>query len=157
LRKATPQNKTLRRSKKSPRMKMCVACGLSVRGASNCPVAHQTVRCPHSDCQVHQEPQPQRLVPGGTLREGHRTVRCEVQTVRCEKVCAPMVTCSDRPTARRTGQGTVRCPVHHRTVRCDCRKQQLSSNGYFCVGGYKYTPNRPFPGVGAQETYQGIL
>jgi hypothetical protein len=44
-------------------MKMCVACGLSVRGAP--------------DCLVHQEPQPQRLVPGGTRRGDHRTVRCE--------------------------------------------------------------------------------
>jgi hypothetical protein len=69
-------------------MKMCVACGLSVRGASDCPVAHRTVRSgAHTlDCPVHQEPQPQRLVPGGTRREDHRTVRCEVQTVRCEKV-----------------------------------------------------------------------
>jgi hypothetical protein len=104
LRKATPQKKTLRRSKKSPRMKMCVAYGLSVCGAQDYP--------------VHQEPQPQRLVPGGTRREDHRTVQCEVRTVRCKKVCAPTVTCSDRPMARRTGQGTVRSLVHHMTVRC---------------------------------------
>jgi ribosomal protein L34E len=48
LRKATPQNKTLRRSKKSPRLEACAACGLSVRGAPDCPVAHRTVRCPHT-------------------------------------------------------------------------------------------------------------
>jgi hypothetical protein len=48
LRKATPQKKTLRRSKKSPRLKACAACGLSVRGAPDCPVAHRTVRCPHA-------------------------------------------------------------------------------------------------------------
>jgi hypothetical protein len=47
LRKATPQKKTLRRSKKSPRLKTCAAYGLSVRGAPDCPVAHRTVRCPH--------------------------------------------------------------------------------------------------------------
>jgi hypothetical protein len=29
------------------------------------------------DCPVHQEPQPQQLVRGGTWREDHRTVRCE--------------------------------------------------------------------------------
>jgi hypothetical protein len=104
-------------------MKMCVACGLSVRGVP--------------DCSVHQEPQPQRLVPGGTRREDYRTVRCESPAV-------PTVTCSDRVTARRTGQGTVRCPVRHRTVRSDRRKQQLSSNGYNCVGGYKYTPTGHF-------------
>jgi hypothetical protein len=48
LRKASPQKKTLRRSKKSPRLKACAACGLSVRGAPDCPVAHRTVRCPHA-------------------------------------------------------------------------------------------------------------
>jgi hypothetical protein len=37
------------------------------------------------------------------------------------------------------------------------REQQLFSNGYNCVGGYKYTPNRPFSSVGAQATYQAIL
>jgi hypothetical protein len=30
-----------------------------------------------TDCPVHQDPQPQRLVPGGTRREDHRTVRYE--------------------------------------------------------------------------------
>jgi hypothetical protein len=30
-------------------MKTCVACGLSVRGAPDCPVAHRTVRCPHAE------------------------------------------------------------------------------------------------------------
>jgi hypothetical protein len=29
-------------------------------------------------------------------------------------------------------------------------------NGYKMVGGYKYHPNRPFPGVGAQATFQVI-
>jgi hypothetical protein len=89
-------------------------------------VEHRTVRCPHAglsgahtpDYPVHQGTTAQRLVPGGTRREDHRTVRCEDRTVRCEKVCAPTVTCSDIPTARRTGQGTVRCPVHHWIVRC---------------------------------------
>jgi hypothetical protein len=97
LRKATPQKKTLRRSKKSPRLEACAAYGLSVRGAPDCP--------------VHQGTVAQRLVPGGTRREDHRTVRCE-------KPAAPTVTCSDRATTRRTGQATVRCLVHHRTVRC---------------------------------------
>jgi hypothetical protein len=56
-------------------------------------VEHRTVRrhtglsgAHTSDCPVHQEPQPQRLVPGGTRREDHRTVRCEVWTVRCESL-----------------------------------------------------------------------
>jgi nitrite reductase/ring-hydroxylating ferredoxin subunit len=67
---------------------------------------------------VHQGTPAQRLVPGGTRRKDHRTVRCEHRTVRCGKPAAPTVTCSDRAMARRTGQATVRCPVHHWTVRC---------------------------------------
>jgi hypothetical protein len=108
------------------------------------------------DYLVHQGTAAKRLVPGGTRREDHPTVRCEDRTIQCEKPAAPTVICSNRATARHTEEGTVRCPVHHRTVWCDRRKQQLSSNGYICVGGYKYTPNRPFPSVGAQEIYQGI-
>jgi hypothetical protein len=98
------------------------------------------------DRLVHQGTAAQRLVPGGTQREDHRTIRCEDRTVRCGKPA----------TARRTGQATVRCPVHHRTVRCTA-ESSIFSNISICVGGYKYTPNRPFPGVGAQATYQGIL
>jgi hypothetical protein len=139
LRKATPQKKTLKRSKKSPSVLLRIVCAWST-GLSG-------VHTP--DCLVHQGTAAQRLVPGGTRREDHRTVRCEHHTVWCEKPAAPTVTCFDRATARRTRQATVRCPV--------CRReQQLFSNGSICVGGYKYTPNRPFEGVGAQATYQGI-
>jgi hypothetical protein len=70
------------------------------------------------DCPVHQGIAAQWLVPSGTRREDNRTVRCEVRTVRCGKPTALMVTCSDRAMASRTGQATMRCPVHHRTVRC---------------------------------------
>jgi hypothetical protein len=141
LRKATPQKKTLKRSKKSP----------SVLPADYLCVEHRTVRWhtglsgAHTpDCPVHQGTAAQRLVPGGTRREDHRTIRCEDQTVRCGKPTAPTVTCSDRATARRTGQATVRCPVHHRTVRCAAEKQHLFSNGSICVEGYKYTPTGHF-------------
>jgi hypothetical protein len=89
------------------------------------------------DCPVHQGTAAQRLVPGGTRREDHRTVRCG-------KPAAPTVTCSDRATTKRTGHATVRCPVHHRTVRCATEKQKLFSNGSICVGGYKYTPTGHF-------------
>jgi hypothetical protein len=60
LRKATPQKKTLRRYKKSPRNGGVLP--------SECPV-------PTPDCPVHQGTAAQRLVPGGTQREDHRTVR----------------------------------------------------------------------------------
>jgi hypothetical protein len=115
LRKATPQKKTLKKSKKIP----------SVMLADCLCVEHRTVwwhtglfGAHTPDCPVHQGTAAQRLVPGGNRREDHQTVRCEDQTVRCEKPAAPTVTCSDRATARRTGQATVRYPVHHRTVRC---------------------------------------
>jgi hypothetical protein len=73
------------------------------------------------DCPVHQGTPAQQLVPGGTRRKDHRTVRCEHRTVRCGKPAVPMVTCSDRATARHTGQAIVRFPVHHWTVRCTTR------------------------------------
>jgi hypothetical protein len=56
--------------------------------------AHRTVRWhtrlsgAHTpDCPVHHGTPAQRLVPGGTRREDHQTVRCEHQTVRCGKAC----------------------------------------------------------------------
>jgi hypothetical protein len=147
LRKATPQKKTLKRPKKSP----------SVLPADYLCVKHRTVRwhtglsgANTSDCPVHQGTATQRLVPGGTQREDHRTVRCG-------KLAAPTVTDSDRTTTRRTGQAIVRYPVHHRTVRCTAESISFSPTTLFVLGGYKYTPNRPFPSVGAQATYQGIL
>jgi hypothetical protein len=66
LRKATPQKKTLRRLKKSPRLKTCAACELSVRGAPDCPV-HTGLSGAHTSyCPVHLGTAAQRLVPGGT-------------------------------------------------------------------------------------------
>jgi hypothetical protein len=86
------------------------------------------------DCPVHQRTPAQRLVPGGTRREDHRTFRCEHQTVRCEKPTAPMVTCSDKAMARRTGQATVRCPMHHRTVRCAGENCSFSPTARIVLG-----------------------
>jgi hypothetical protein len=45
LRKATPQKKTLRRSRKSPSVLLQTVCAKAHR---TCPVAHRTVRCPHA-------------------------------------------------------------------------------------------------------------
>jgi hypothetical protein len=125
--KATPQKKTLKEIQEKSK---CAACGLSVRGALDCP--------------VHQGTAAQQLVPGGTQREDHRTVRCEDRTVRCGKPAAPTVTCSDRTTARRTGHATVQCLVHHRTVRCDTESSSFSPTALFVLGGYKYTPTGHF-------------
>jgi hypothetical protein len=141
LRKATPQKKTLKRSNKSP----------SVLPADCLCVEHRTVRW-HSglsdahtpDCPVHQGTTAQRLVPGGTRREDHQTVRCEDRTVRCGKPTAPTVTFYDRATARRTGQATVRCPVHHRTVRCAAESNSFSPTTVFVLGAINTPPTGHF-------------
>jgi hypothetical protein len=144
LRKATPQKKTLRRSRKVQERRRVLP--------ANCLcVEHRTVRW-HTglsgantpDCPVHQGTAAQRLVPGGTRREDHRTVRCEVRTVRCGKTAALMVTCSDkvpdRATARHTGQATVRCPVHHRTVRCAAENCSFSPSATIVLGAINTPP-----------------
>ena len=148
MRKTTPQKKTLRRYKRSPRKEACAACGLSVRGAPDCPVAHRTVRCT-------REQQP---TASSRWHPERRPPDCQVahRTVRCGKPAAPTVTCSDRATARRTGQATVRCPVHHRTVRCAAENCSFSPTAILELGLIYTSPNRPFEGVGAQATYQGI-
>jgi hypothetical protein len=96
------------------------------------------------DCPVHQGTAAQRLVPGGTQREDHRTVRCEDRTVRCGKPATPTVTCSDRATARRTGHATVRCPVHHRTVWCAAESSSFSPTTLFVLGALNTPPTDHF-------------
>ena len=129
MRKATPQKKTLRRSMKSPSV-----LPWTVWWHTGLSGAHML------DCPVHQGTTAQRLVPGGTRREDHRTVRCEDRIVRCGKPAAPTVTCSDRATARRTGQATVRCPVHHRTVRCAAESNNFSPTALFVLGAINTPP-----------------
>jgi hypothetical protein len=153
LRKATPQKKTLRRSKKSP----------SVLLRTVCAKAHRTVRWHNGlagahkpDCPVHQGTPAQRLVPDGTQREDHQTVRCEHQTVRCGKAYGPTVTCSDRATlgAPDMLQCAVRCTT--RLSGVPQRTAAFSPTAILELGPIYTSPNRPFEGVGAQATYQGI-
>jgi hypothetical protein len=61
----------------------------------------------------------------------------------------PAPTPTDRMTwlAHRTLSGV------HRTVRC-AHRQQPSPTATKVDGGYKYHPNRPLQGVGAQATFQ---
>jgi hypothetical protein len=95
------------------------------------------------DCPVHLGTAAQRLVPSGTRRQDHRTIRCEDRTVRCGKPAAPTVTCSDRATARRTGQATVRCSMHQRTVRCAAESSNFSPTALFVLGAI----NTPQPAI----------
>jgi hypothetical protein len=137
LRKATPQKKTLRRSKKSPRKE-------DVLPADCLCMAHRTVRW-HTglsgvhtpDCPVHQGTAAQRLVPGGTRREDHRTVRCE-------KSAVPTVIGSDRATARRTGQGTVRCPVHTGLSGVTVESSSFPPTAIFVLGAINTHPTGHF-------------
>jgi hypothetical protein len=71
----------------------------------------------------------------------HRTVRCHMRTK------SPTV---DQLQALTTGWrgGAPDCPVRPSPA--------AFSNGYNLVGGYKYHPNRPLQGVGAQATFQVI-
>jgi hypothetical protein len=42
--------------------------------------------------------------------------------------------CSVRPTARRTAQSTVHCPVHHQTVRCTAKSTTFLQRLVLCWG-----------------------
>jgi hypothetical protein len=109
--------------KKIQEKSKCAACGLS--GAHT------------PDFPVHQGTAAQHLVPGGTQREDQRTVRCG-------KPAAPTVTCSDRAMARHTGQATMRCPVHHRTVQCDAESSSFSPTALFVLGAINTPPTGHF-------------
>jgi hypothetical protein len=66
------------------------------------------------------------------------------------------------PNGRMTWRLTGHCPVVHRTLsggvpdRLVRPSPAAFSNGYNLVGGYKYHPNRPLQGEGAQATFQVI-
>jgi hypothetical protein len=111
-----------------------------VHGAPDCPVAHRLSGAHTPDCPVHQGTAAQRLVPGGTRREDHRTVRWHTRLSGVEKPTAPTATCSDRATARRTEQATVRCPVHHRTVRCAAETTAFLQRLFWSWGLYILHP-----------------
>ena len=98
------------------------------------------VRCPHAGLSGAPGNSGPTASSRGTRRKDHRTVRCEHRTVRCGKPAAPTVTCSNRATARRTGQATVRCPVHHRTVRCAAENCSFSPTATIVLGAINTPP-----------------
>jgi hypothetical protein len=61
------------------------------------------------------------------------------------------------PTSRRTGQGHQTIWCLHRTVRCAAKSCSFPPTVRFELGPIYTSPNRPFQGVGAQATYQGIV
>jgi hypothetical protein len=146
-------------------------------------LAHRTVRCATGQCLVHQGES--HLHSFGFLRRSsaiiHRTVRC---TSRATAICEQWSTLTDEQystVSRQKSEQQVReapnCPVPHedrasngrpapspndrmtwrRTGHCPVRPSPAAfSNGYNLVGGYKYHPNWPLQGVGAQATFQVI-
>jgi hypothetical protein len=105
-------------------------CTVPVRCAPDCPVGHPDTLC----------------------REAH-DVWCALDSLGDGRI--QWSTAMD-PNGRLTWQAldTEQCPVRY------ARRQKAAA---FCptarngIAAYKYHPNRPFQGVGAQATYQGIL
>jgi hypothetical protein len=117
-------------------------------------IIHRTVRCCTEQCPV-----------------AHRTIRC---TSGATAICAQRSTlqseqcnseCQSR-SQRGTGLSgaTPDCPVPQEDRASNGRPAPSPngrmtaafSNGYNLVGGYKYHPNRPLQGGGAQATFQVI-
>jgi hypothetical protein len=136
----------------------------------DCPMYHRTIRWASRATA---------LCANGQLYERNSAEQCqvrsqsvEVRTHRTSGVASDCPVpqedkCLQRSTAqnpngwmtwRRTGQGTV--PIRWRTGLSGApvdRKLVPSIQRLFeGLWGYKYHPNRPFQGVGAQATYQGI-
>jgi hypothetical protein len=124
LRKATPQKKTLKRSKKSP----------SVVPADYLCVEHRTVRCPHAG--LSGAPGNSSPTASSRWHPERRPPDCPVWGPYCPvwKACGTNGHLLWQATARRTGQATVRCPVHHRTLRCDTESSSFSPTTIFVLG-----------------------
>jgi hypothetical protein len=105
----------------------------------------------------------------GHLRQRSNATRSErtEEQKRLEKVSRTGL--SGAPQGRQIQRSTPTGNWRGMQSRSGQRKSQLTVRGAhrqkavaFCpttiwgVGGYKYHPNRPFQGVGAQGTYQGI-
>jgi hypothetical protein len=139
LRKSTPQKKTLRRYKRSPRNGGALPTDCLY-------VEHRTVRwhTPEYGAPGNSSP-----MASSRWHPERRPPDCPVahRTVRCGKPVVPTVTCSnrgsDRATARRTGQATMRCPMLHRTVRCAAESSSFSPTATIVLGAI----NTPQPAI----------
>jgi hypothetical protein len=150
----------------------------------DCPVCHRTVRCATGlsgvppDCPVHQgsngylratvdyDHKQYRTVNAAEVRAaGQRGTRLSGVTPDClvpHEDKASNGQPAPSPNDKMMWRHTRHCPVAHRTLSggapdCLVRPSPAAfSNGYNLVGGYKYHPNRPLQGVGAQATFQVI-
>jgi hypothetical protein len=123
----------------------------------DCPVCHRTVRCTtgataicaqrsiltDEQCStITRQKSEQKVRWAPDCLVWHRTIRCRMRTK------PPTVDQTPSPNDRVTWQRTRHCPVRPSLA--------AFSNGYNLVAGYKYHPNRPLQGVGAQATFQVI-
>jgi hypothetical protein len=130
-------------------------------------IIHRTVWCATglSDAPAEQR----SSARNGRLCKANNANQMSEQTVRGAPDCP--VPHEDRasngrpapsPNGKMTWQLTGHCPVAHRTLSggaldCPVRPSPAAFfNGYILDGGYKYHPNRPLQGVGAQATFQVI-
>jgi hypothetical protein len=118
--------------------------------SSDCPVCHRTVRCTSGATAICAQRSTLTVNSAAqyTRQKLEQMVRgapdCPVPHEDKASNGRPAPTLTNRMTWRRTGH----CLV--------CPSPAAISNGYNLVGGYKYHPNRPLQGVGAQTTFQVI-
>jgi hypothetical protein len=126
LRKATPQKKTLWRSNEDQQ--------IIVLPLADCAAEkHRTVRCHTPDCPVHHGTVAQRLVLGALVGRSHRTIWCDVWTVRCKRLQRQRWPAVSDPMARCTGQG-------HRTIWCAAESSSFSPTTSFVLESINTTP-----------------
>jgi hypothetical protein len=123
----------------------------------DCPVCHRTVRCTSGATTIcAQRPTLQSEQCNSDVRaEGQRGTGLSDVASNCPVLHEDKASkgrSAPSPNGRMTWRRTGRCPVAHRSV--PVRPSPTSfSNSYNLVGGYKYHPNRPLQGVGAQATF----
>jgi hypothetical protein len=106
-------------------------------------VEHRTVRW-HTGLSGAPGTSAQRLVPGGTKREEHQTVRCEVRTVRCESLGrqrSPALT-DQRLGAPDKEQCAVQCTTELSGVTAE--SSSFSPTATFVLGDINTTPTGHF-------------
>jgi hypothetical protein len=119
----------------------------------DCTVCHWTVRCTSratATCAQRSALQSEQC-NSDVIAEGQRGTGLSGVTPDCPVPHEDKVS-NGRPASRPNDEVTWRCTGH-----CLVRPSPAAfSNGYNLVGGYKYHPNRPLQGVGAQATFQVI-
>jgi hypothetical protein len=123
----------------------------------DCPVVHRTVRCAsgangYLRATVASNSEQCSTVNAAEVRAvGQRGTELSGVAPDCP------VPHEDNASNGRPAPSPIRRMTWRRTERCLVRPLPAAfSNGYILVGGYKYHPNRPLQGVGAQATFQVI-